>query len=214
MNMKLKERTVGILGQKGTGKTYLTRQFIEKLEKRAVVFDTIGAIKPKNVRMYDVEPVKLEEQAVFFSEIVKNTKKNVGVNLSKLTQDEIAQFTNYFLIISEIKDRYIFIDEMAEYTPQSGERSKEMERFVRLGRNSGNTFIFNTQRPAYIHKNILNLIDVLIVFRLVWERDIMVIKDLLNNLGYRNITGEIRKITNQKTGEKRIYVFTGKVVSH
>jgi len=205
--MLIKERTVGILGQKGTGKTYLTREMIEKLDKNAIVFDTIGAIKPNNVRMYKVEPAHLEEQAVFFSEIVKHTHKNIGVNLSMLTRDEIVEFTESFLMVSDLKDRYIFIDEMAEYVPQSGTSSKELERLVRNGRNAGNTFIFNTQRPAYITKNILSLVDILIVFRLVWERDIMVIKDILNNLGYRNITGEIRKITNQKTGEKRVYVF-------
>ena len=183
---------------------------IEKLDKGAIVFDTIGAVKPSNVRMYIVEPKEIEKQAVFFSEIVTHTKRNVGVNLSKLTQAEIVDFTDAFLILvyDRLKDRYIFIDEVAEYIPQTfGHKSEELERLIRHGRNRGNTFIFNTQRPSYITKNVLSLVDVLIVFRLVWVRDIQVIKDLLNNLGYRNITGEVRAITNQKTGEKRIYVF-------
>jgi len=202
-----KGKTIGILGQKGTGKTFLTRELIEACPKDALVFDTIGAIKPKNVRMYIVEPQQIPQQAIFFSEIVKHTHKNIGVNLSKLTQDEIVAFTEAFLLITEVKNKYVFLDEMAEYTPQNGEKSKEMERFIRHGRNTGNTFIFNTQRPAYITKNILSLVDVLIVFRLVWERDIEVLKDILNNLGKRDIKEEIRKITNQKVGEKRIYIF-------
>jgi len=207
--MIIKGKTIGILGQKGTGKTYLTRQFIEKLDKNAVVFDTIGAIKPKGVRMYEVEPKEIEKQAVFFSEIVTHTRKNVGVDLSKLVSSEIVEFTEVFLITAhdKLKDKYFFFDEIAEYIPQYGESSKELERLIRHGRNAGNTFIFNTQRPSYITKNVLSLVDILIVFRLVWERDILVIKDLLNNLGYRNITGEVRKITNQNTGQYRIFIF-------
>jgi len=207
--MIIKGKTIGIIGQKGTGKTYLTREMIEKLDKNAVVFDTIGAIKPKNVKMYIVEPKEIEKQAVFFSEIVTRTRKNVGVDLSRLVSDEIVEFTEAFLLVShdKLKNKYFFYDEVAEYIPQYGERSKEMERLIRHGRNAGNTFIFNTQRPSYITKNVLSLVDILIVFRLVWERDILVIKDLLNNLGYRNITGEVRKITNQSTGQYRVYIF-------
>ena len=207
--MIIKGKTIGILGQKGVGKTYLTREMIEKLDKNAVVFDTIGAIKPKGVRMYEVEPKEIEKQAVFFSEIVTHTRKNVGVDLSKLVSSEIVEFTEVFLITAhdKLKDKYFFYDEIAEYIPQYGESSKELERLIRHGRNAGNTFIFNTQRPSYITKNVLSLVDILIVFRLVWERDILVIKDLLNNLGYRNITGEVRKITNQSTGEYRVYIF-------
>ena len=171
--------------------------------------DIIGAIKPKGVRMYEVEPKEIEKQAVFFSEIVTHTRKNVGVDLSKLVSSEIVEFTEVFLITAhdKLKDKYFFYDEIAEYIPQVGESSKELERLIRHGRNAGNTFIFNTQRPSYITKNVLSLVDILIVFRLVWERDILVIKDLLNNLGYRNITGEVRKITNQSTGEYRVYIF-------
>jgi len=207
--MRIKGKTIGILGQKGTGKTYLTRQFIEKLDKNAVVFDTIGAIRPKGVRMYEAEPKEIEKQAIFFSEIVTHTHKNVGVDLSKLVSGEIVEFTDIFLITSHdnLKDKYFFFDEIAEYIPQYGDSSKELERLIRHGRNAGNTFIFNTQRPSYITKNVLSLVDILIVFRLVWERDILVIKDLLNNLGYRNITGEVRRITNQNTGEYRVFVF-------
>jgi DNA helicase HerA-like ATPase len=106
-----------------------------------------------------------------------------------------------------MKNKYIIIDEMADYTPQIGQSSKEMERLVRHGRNFGNTFIFNTQRPATISKNILNLIDVVVFFRLVWERDIAVVKDVLNNMGKRHIRSEIAEITNFGVGEYKIYKF-------
>jgi DNA helicase HerA-like ATPase len=185
-----------------------------------------------------------------FSQITLKTHHNIGVDLSRLTKDEIVEFTNLYLSITEMKDKYIIIDEMADYTPQIGESSKELERLdeivtftnlylsitemkdkyiiidemadytpqigesskelerlVRHGRNFGNTFIFNTQRPAYLTKNILNLIDVVVFFRLVWKRDIDVVKDILNNLGQRNITTEVNEITNMGVGECKVYKF-------
>ena len=157
--------------------------------------------------MYEVDIKQLEKQAVLFSQITLRTHHNIGLDFSRLTKDEIVNFTQAYLSITHMKDKYIIIDEMADYTPQIGESSKELERLVRHGRNFGNTFIFNTQRPAYLTKNVLNLIDVVVFFRLVWERDIVVVKDVLNNLGMKNITSEVTQITNFGVGECKIYKF-------
>ena len=202
-----KTKTVGILGQKGTGKTYLTREIAEVIPKNVVLFDTIGVVKPKGTRMYEVDLKQFEKQAVAFSQITQKTHHNIGLDLSRLTKDEIVEFTQLYLSITTMKNKCIIIDEMADYTPQIGESSKELERLVRHGRNFGNTFIFNTQRPAYLTKNVLNLIDVVVFFRLVWQRDIEVVKDVLNNLGKKNITSEVQAITNQGVGEYKIYKF-------
>ena len=202
-----KTKTVGILGQKGTGKTYLTRQIAEAIPKNVVLFDTIGVVKPKGTRVYEVDIKDPDRQAVLFSMITLKTSHNIGIDLSRLTKDEIVYFTQTYLKITPMKNKYIIIDEMADYTPQIGESSKELERLVRHGRNFGNTFIFNTQRPAYLTKNVLNLIDVVVFFRLVWKRDIDVVKDILNNLGKRNITSEITAITNFGVGECKVYKF-------
>lgn len=202
-----KTKTVGILGQKGTGKTYLTRQIAESIPKDCIVFDTIGALHPKGVKIYEVDLKDIDKQAILFSQITLKTHHNIGVDLSRLTKDEIVKFTNMYLSITKMKDKYIFIDEMADYTPQIGESSKELERLVRHGRNVGNTFIFNTQRPAYLTKNVVALIDVAVFFRLVWKNDIVVVKDLLNNLGKRDVPKQIREITNLNTGECKIYKF-------
>lgn len=202
-----KTKTIGILGQKGTGKTYLTRQIAESIPKNVVLFDTIGVVKPKGTKIYEVDIKEPEKQAVIFSQITLKTHHNIGIDFSRLTKDEIVRFTQLYLSITPMKDKYIIIDEMADYTPQIGESSKELERLVRHGRNFGNTFIFNTQRPAYLTKNVLNLIDVVVFFRLVWQRDVEVVKDVLNNLGKRNITTEIKEITNFGVGECKVYKF-------
>ena len=200
-------KTVAVLGQKGTGKTYLCRQIAEAIPKDVIVFDTIGALKPKGVRIYEVDIKDLDKQAVLFSQLTLRTHRNIGVDFSRLTKDEIVYFTNAYLSITPLKQKYLIVDEMADYTPQIGDSSKELERLIRHGRNVGDTFIFNTQRPAYLTKNVISLVDVAVFFRLVWKRDIDVVKDLLNNLGLRNITSEIREITNLKTGQFKIYKF-------
>ena len=203
-----KGKTVGIFGQKGTGKTYLTREFIQVIPQNVIVFDTIGVLKPNNVKMYEVDKKDIASQAVIFSEITKKTHHNIGVNLIRLIKSEIVEFTqSYLLLVGELKNKYIFVDEMADYTPQIGKSVPELERLVRHGRNVGDTFFFNTQRPAYLTKNIVSLVDVAIFFRLVWSRDIDVVKDILNNLGQREITKQIREITNQGVGEYKLYKF-------
>jgi DNA helicase HerA-like ATPase len=200
-------KSSGFTDSKGTGKTYLTRQIAEAIPKDVVLFDTIGVVKAKGCQIYEVDIQKRMEQATLFSGITLRTHHNIGVDLSRLTKDEIVEFTNWYLSVTPMKNKYIIIDEMADYTPQIGESSKELERLVRHGRNFGNTFIFNTQRPAYLTKNVLNLIDVVVFFRLVWKRDIDVVKDILNNLGQRNITTEVNEITNMGVGECKVYKF-------
>ena len=117
------------------------------------------------------------------------------------------EFSQLYLSITPFKDKYIIVDEFADYVPQIGESSKEFERLIRHGRNQGNTFIFGTQRPAYLTKNVASLVDIAIFFRLVWSRDIDVVKDVLNNLGKPQVTAEIREITNLGVGKCKIYKF-------
>lgn len=200
-------KTIGIIGQKGTGKTYLTKQIAESIKNNGIVFNTIGALQPKGYKIYDVEPREVDKQTAIFTGITEGTHKNIGVNLSQLVKDEIVEFTDNYFKNTTLKDRWLILDEMSDYVNQGSNSSKELERFIRNGRNFGNTFIFNTQRPAHITKNVFNLVDILVVFRLVWKRDIEVIRDMLNNVGVKKPTIEIEQITNQGVGEFVTYYF-------
>jgi len=219
--MKLKERTIGIIGAKRSGKTFLTAKLTNKLinqGERVVVFDTIGELGKQidKVRIYHIEPDKrvggdmLYQQAVSFGMLLKNYKgkMGLGVNLIDLTRDEIIDFTDDVLVsVGKVENRFWVFDEVAEYLNQFYRQSRELERLIRHGGNWKNTFIFNTQRPAYLHKNTFNLIDILIVFRLNWSRDIAVLKDLLSNTGLsdKEVKKEIEIITHQRVGEFRAY---------
>jgi DNA helicase HerA-like ATPase len=107
------------------------------------------------------------------------------------------------LLTGEIHDKLIFLDEAAEYLPQGEHQSKEMERLIRHGRNFGDSFIFNTQRPSYLNKNTFNLSDMLFVFRTTGIRDLQVIREILENSGRKKaeIDAVIHKISNLKTGQ-------------
>ena len=219
--MDLKERTIGIIGAKRSGKTYLTAKIANKLIKqgeRVVVFDTIGELGKQidKGRIYHIEPDNrvggdmLYQQAVSFGILMKQYKGKlpIGVNLIDLTRDEIVDFTDVVLTtVGKIENRYFIFDEVAEYLNQFYRQSRELERLIRHGGNWKNTFIFNSQRPAYINKNTFNLIDILIVFRLNWSRDIAVLKDLLSNTGLtdKEVKKEIEIITHQRVGEFRAY---------
>jgi len=219
--MELKERTIGIIGAKRSGKTYLTAKIANKLVKqgeRVIVFDTIGELGKQidKARIYHIEPDNrvggdmLYQQAVSFGILMKQYKGKlpIGVNLIDLTRDEIVDFTDVVLTtVGKIENRYFIFDEVAEYLNQFYRQSRELERLIRHGGNWKNTFIFNSQRPAYINKNTFNLIDILIVFRLNWSRDIAVLKDLLSNTGLtdKEVKKEIEIITHQRVGEFRAY---------
>lgn len=213
--MKLEQRTIGIIGAKRTGKTYFTAKLCNQLineGKKLIVFDTIGELgkQIQGIKLYHVEPEKIEEQGIFFGSLIREYKgkKPIGVNLVDLTRDEIIDFTDAVLISAgKVTNKYFVFDEVAEYLNQQYRQSRELERLIRHGGNWNNTFIFNTQRPAYLNKNTFNLIDILIVFRLNWNRDLSVVKELLTNTGMndKEIREVIKMISNQRVGEYRAF---------
>lgn len=208
--MLLNEKTIGIIGMKRSGKTWFTRKLTEGIEKKCVIWDTIGAIKAKGSAHYIVVPTNLEKDAVAWGLLMLETKaKSISVNLEKLTQDEIVQFADISLKIAAdgLKNKVFVFDEIAELLPQSYKQSKEVQRLIRHGGNMGNTFIFNTQRPAYVNKNTFNLIDVLICFRLVYPRDIEVLKEILSDTGKEDLSETIHTIKNLKQGEHCMFIF-------
>ena len=51
-----------------------------------------------------------------------------------------------------------------------GYYSTQVEELIRRGGNAGLGFIFTTQKTAYVAKAILDLADILVVFRIVGKR--------------------------------------------
>ena len=120
MLMNLKERTIGIIGAKRSGKTYFTAKLANKLindGEKLVIFDTIGELGKRidKGRLYHIEPSQLEEQAVSFGMILKEYKgkQPLGINLIDLTRDEIVDFTDIVLTTcGKIENRFWVFDEV------------------------------------------------------------------------------------------------------
>ncbi len=212
--MDIKERTIGIIGAKRSGKTYFSSRLAEYLGENCIIFNTIGAMNVNNAIQYKIERKDLDKQAIIFGTLIaekmnRKSTKSISVNLVELTREEIIEFTDKALVIPDkIKDRYIIVDEVSDYLSQIYSQSREMERLIRHGGNFGNTFIFNTQRPAYLNKNTFNLIDVLICFRINWTRDLAVVREMLSQGGIpeAQIKEEIKAITNLPVGYYRPYL--------
>ena len=207
--MLINEKTIGITGMKRSGKTYLTRMLVEGLRKNCIVWDTIGAINAKNCQKYSVELKNLDKQAAAWGLLMKEVgSHSISINLSNLTRDEKVIFADISLRIGgEIKNKFIIFDEISDFLPQKYRQSQEVERLIRHGGNMGDTFIFNTQRPAYLNKNTFNLIDILYCFKLVYPKDIEVLKEILSDTGKEDIDSDIYHIKRLRVGEFGLFIF-------
>lgn len=207
--MKINERTIGIIGMKRSGKSYLTRALIEGLQKDCVVWDTIGALQPKNCQKYTVEINNLADQAAAWGVLMKEVKRpSISIDLGNLTRDEKVEFADISLKIGGgMKNKFVFFDEISDFLPQKYSQSQEVERLIRHSGNAGNTFVFNTQRPAYLNKNTFNLVDVLYSFKLIYPKDIEVLKEILSDTGKEDISGMIHTIKHLRVGEFGLFVF-------
>lgn len=207
--MKINEKTIGIIGMKRSGKSYLTRALVEGLKKECIVWDTIGALQPKNCQKYTVEINKIPEQAAAWGVLMKEVKNtSISIDLNNLTREEKVEFADISLKIGGgMKNKFVVFDEISDFLPQKYSQSQEVERLIRHSGNAGNTFIFNTQRPAYLNKNTFNLIDVLYSFKLVYPKDIEVLKEILSDTGKDDLTGMIHTIKGLRVGEFGLFIF-------
>lgn len=178
------QRTISIIGGKGTGKTTLLKMLLKQM-KRVVVFDPLNAITGKSIDAYKIKVQKnfSEEQVNKMAKVINlflKRDKNVVISCLDMIQEEEIELANLLIPKLNFKDGYMFIDEVHEFSPlHSG--SLETERFVRHCRNRNIGVVMTTQRPASVKKNTLALTDYLILFRVTWTHDLEAVKDLIRN---------------------------------
>lgn len=179
------QRKIGILGGTGSGKTSTLKLLALASTDRVFVFDPLNVI---NIKGFDkvifrkTSIGKGKSAGEFFN---KKTKKNVIFSFDGLLQSELADFVNDFFSVWSPKDCIIAIDEVHEFVPESGTSAKyapEVERAIKHWRNQNVGFIFTSQRPAYVKKNVLALTDYLIVLRTTYPTDTKVIEEIASNI--------------------------------
>lgn len=178
------QRTMSIIGGKGTGKTTLLMMLMKE-SSPVLVYDPLSVIKAESLDairiVLHVKDINEERVATLMKVVNMTLKKgkNVVLSFDNMVQEEEIELANMTLPLLNLKHGYVYFDEIHEFVPLHSQ-SLEVERFVRHCRNRDIGVVMTSQRPAAVHKNVLALTDYLVLFRLSWTHDIKAIKDLLS----------------------------------
>jgi len=204
------QRTVALIGQKGSGKTTAIRLIMRELDRLklpVVTFDPTGAAIDAD--FFNIKVPSLEEIGPLM-EVVDAAwaaKSPIVVDISDLNREDAAVLASkVFPALLHKRDGVVIVDEIPDLTPQWGKfKSEELIRFNRKCRNRNIGFVFGTQRPASVSKDVLALADVLLIMRLVWPGDMEAIEKVLKRKYDRaEIDATMQKISHFKAGE--VYV--------
>ena len=175
------QRTVTIVGGKGTGKTTLIKMLLAQ-ETSVLCLDPLNVING-DIDAYRIPILKDddEKKMIGIARVVNKIlreKKNVVLYFNEMLRDEISDKMDILFPLLTFRDGYVYLDEVHEFTPHySG--SQEIHRFIRHCRNRNIGIVMTTQRPASVDTNVIGLTDYLVLFRITWKNDIEAVRELL-----------------------------------
>lgn len=192
--------TSAILAAKGSGKSVMLASMLNDSPK-GILIDTIGVFNPRSKYKTAIVPNSyyFMTPADFISFCKKESKipKKSVINFGDLVGDElITQADELFkYIYQNVYDMPVFLDEMADISPQMGKGSVEFHRFVKNGRNHGNKpVIFATQRPQSVSKMIFDLCDNFYLSRQRAPRTIEYVLDVLDEKNNDEMKAKIKQL--------------------
>jgi hypothetical protein len=213
--LDLATQSVGVVAQRGAGKTYLAAVLIEELVGAGVpvcVLDPVGVLWGLRLGADGKErggldivilggergDVPLEAGAgKFVAEWVVAERRSCVLDLSGFRKNEQRQFVTDFAEELYRRNRqplHVVLDEADLFAPQRpmpGEQRMlgAFEDLVRRGRARGIGLTLITQRPAVIHKDVLTQVAALVALRLVGPQDVKAVDAWIQSHG----TAEDRK---------------------
>ncbi len=206
--------TICIMGQKGSGKTYLGAILANLFEGKALILDTVGVYTQNRLIGGSVAYIQVStmpyDQLKQLLDNAFNSVDKVVIDLSYYIPKELSVIgdflSNYALFMNKDKNLLFLVDEIGDYCPQSFRNySDNMERLVRVGRNKGvKPFIMITQRPQKTNKELLALSDIYYIFRIVHNLDREQVKNLLG-MSKDEWEAYNKKVTYLKTREVYVY---------
>jgi hypothetical protein len=175
--------TVGVVGQKGAGKTRFTLGMSSQFGKPVVFIDPVGAARGHAVLSGSYVKVGgfvgVEKLVSLF-----RSRATFIFDISNMRQYDRSVFMdNVCTALRQVHDYVLVVDEAGDFIPQEKSRrySWETEEMVRTGRNHGiRPQFLITQRTQKVDKNAFALCDVFIFFRIVYHLDLDKVRDILD----------------------------------
>lgn len=174
-----------VIGQSGSGKSYLIAVLCERLLQNNIAFcivDTEGeyfSLKEKFQMLWvGGEEADVNIEIDFYDLITKSIKNNVSLILDvsdALDQRKVvSDFAGkLYEIENQVRQPYLLIVEEADkFVPQSKDSLKEIEEISKRGRKRGLGLLVATQRPSLVNKNVLSQCGNQFIGKLTTENDL------------------------------------------
>jgi predicted transcriptional regulator len=174
-----------VIGQSGSGKSYLIAVLCEQLLQNNIAFcivDTEGeyfSLKEKFQLLWvGGEEADVSIDLDFYDLITKSIKDNVSLILDvsdvldqrKVVSDFAGKL---YEIESQVKQPYLLIIEEADrFVPQSKDSIRNIEEISKRGRKRGLGLLVATQRPSLVNKNVLSQCGNQLIGKLTTENDL------------------------------------------
>lgn len=186
------QRKVALLGGTGSGKTTILKMLAYYSKVAYVMLDILGVVKiedseylvkPQHIRV-DSKSIRrgnINDIIMVVMELIRE-KTPVILSFEGLSHEEIIMFSDMFFEKYYVPGSIIYVDEVHEIAHQQGLSSLEFLRFFKVARNHNMGFIVDSQRPAFVDKDILALCDYMVILRVTYPNDSDVVKALIGGI--------------------------------
>ena len=185
-----------VIGQSGSGKSYLVSVICEELAANDlgfVVIDTEGEYTGlsghENIEVIDeIEDIATDEERV--RNIIEESQKIV-LDVSETDPKAIDKFLGIVYKVAtdkfrEGRDRQVpflvIVEEADIYIPQRGRALEILQVMSRRGRKRGLGILLATQRPALVNKNVLSQCNNVFIGKLTLKNDIDSVRIFFSSL--------------------------------
>jgi hypothetical protein len=195
-----------VIGQSGSGKSYLVSVICEELAANDLgfaVIDTEGEYAglsdhcPNIDSIDDIESLSKDEEHI--QRLITKSQKIV-LDVSETDKKIINDFldsiyrvsTDLFRAGRHKQNPFLIVVEEADiYIPQQGRDGLEILQVIsRRGRKRGLGVLFATQRPALVNKNVLSQCNNVFIGKLTLKNDIDSVRIFFSSMDYaRQLTG-------------------------
>lgn len=166
-----------IIGRSGCGKSFLGRQ-IATAFPRKIIFDPLDEYETNEKSLVATNFESFSNHLLY----LHNTKAQNFTLIVKIDTDElnfIDKFDFYMRLIYELGNMMIVIEEVQDFcTPYY--IGRYFRKSMTSGRHRDLSFIFTTQRPSFLNKNILSQSTHVFVGNLIDKNDVTTVSNVID----------------------------------